>query len=122
PLKIADPLNPRFSYAGSKIAAELMCLHAPHLDRVLVVRPHNIYGPDMGDDHVIPELIRRLDATRGSDSIDVADPDATRAFCYVDDFIEGVMTAWQKGERRGIYDVGAETAVPIGSWLLALGV
>jgi nucleoside-diphosphate-sugar epimerase len=29
-------------------------------ERVLIFRPHNVYGPDMGFEHVIPEFAVRL--------------------------------------------------------------
>ena len=63
PLSIPDPLNPRYSYAGGKIIAELMALNhgRKNFDRVVVFRPHNVYGEDMGWDHVIPEFITSMD-------------------------------------------------------------
>ena len=62
PLSIPDPLNPRYSYAGGKIINELMAINhgRRHLKRVVIVRPHNVYGPDMGWEHVIPQLVVRM--------------------------------------------------------------
>ena len=50
PLSIPDPLNPRYSYAGSKLISELLALNygRAHFRRVVVFRPHNVYSPDMG--------------------------------------------------------------------------
>ena len=28
-----------------------------YFNRLVIFRPHNVYGPDMGEEHVIPELI-----------------------------------------------------------------
>jgi UDP-glucose 4-epimerase len=58
PLVVPDILNPRYSYGGSKLAAELIAFNYGRtgFDRVVVFRPHNVYGPDMGFEHVIPEL------------------------------------------------------------------
>ena len=67
PLVVPDPLNPRFSYGGGKIISELMAINYGRKDfeRVLIFRPHNVYGPDMGFEHVIPQFCRRLqDAAR----------------------------------------------------------
>ena len=49
-LSIPDPLNPRYSYAAGKIISELMAINygRKYLDRVVIFRPHNVYGPDMG--------------------------------------------------------------------------
>src|SRR5690348_1585908 len=47
PLVVPDPLNPRYSYGGGKIACELMSLAWARegiLDRLIIARPHNIYG------------------------------------------------------------------------------
>lgn len=55
-MSIPDPLNPRYSYAGGKIISELMAINfgRKYFDRVVIFRPHNVYGPDMGWEHVIP--------------------------------------------------------------------
>ena len=39
-----------------------MAIHAisKHVERVVIYRPHNVYGPDMGEEHVIPQFLRRL--------------------------------------------------------------
>ena len=62
PLVVPDPLNPRYSYGGGKIISELMAINygRKHFERVLIFRPHNVYGPDMGFEHVIPQFAMRL--------------------------------------------------------------
>ena len=62
PLVVPDPLNPRLSYGAGKIISEMMAINhgRKHFERVLIFRPHNVYGPDMGFDHVIPEFAVRL--------------------------------------------------------------
>src|SRR5215471_474181 len=62
PLVVPDPLNPRLSYGGGKIISELMVINhgRKHFERVLIFRPHNVYGPDMGFDHAIPQFAVRL--------------------------------------------------------------
>ena len=62
PLIIPDVTNPRYSYGGTKILYELMGQHykREEFDRVILFRPHNVYGSDMGNDHVIPELINKI--------------------------------------------------------------
>jgi len=62
PLSVPDPLNPRYSYGASKLVSEVMALNfgRTRFDRVIVFRPHNIYGPDMGSEHVIPQFIQRI--------------------------------------------------------------
>ena len=57
-----DPINPRFSYGGGKIISELMAINygRKFFERVLIFRPHNVYGPDMGFEHVLPQFALRL--------------------------------------------------------------
>src|SRR5262249_18729411 len=61
-LSIPDCLNPRYSYAAGKIISEIMTVNygRRHFRRVVIVRPHNVYGPDMGWEHVIPQLVLRM--------------------------------------------------------------
>ena len=61
-LIIPDPRNPRYSYGGAKAIGEVMALHyAKHSDlETVIFRPHNIYGPNMGFEHVIPEFVLRM--------------------------------------------------------------
>src|SRR6185312_12767443 len=59
-LSIPDPLNPRYSYAAGKIMSEIMAINfGRHFKRVTIVRPHNVYGADMGSEHVIPQFVAR---------------------------------------------------------------
>ena len=121
PLSVPDPLNPRFSYGGSKIISELMALNygRSRLERVLVVRPHNVYGPDMGREHVIPQFILRAGALaaehpRGAAPFPIqGDGSQTRAFVHVDDFIDGFATVLERGAHLNIYHVGSDEEVTI---------
>jgi nucleoside-diphosphate-sugar epimerase len=120
-LKVPDPRNPRYSYGGGKIISELYAINygRKHFKRVTIVRPHNVYGPDMGWEHVIPQFIVRADRLHAEQSEGnlqfpiQGDGTQTRAFCYIDDFVEGCTLAFMKGEHLGIYHVGAMDEVPI---------
>jgi nucleoside-diphosphate-sugar epimerase len=122
PLMIPDPLNPRLSYAAGKIISEMLAINfgRKHLDRVLIFRPHNVYGPDMGFDHVIPQFamrLKRLDRERpgGVLSFPIQGSGAeTRSFCHIDDLVAGVMVVRERGEHLGIYHVGTAEEVAIG--------
>ena len=55
-------INPRYSYGAGKIISEVMAINygRKYFDRVLIFRPHNVYGPDMGFEHVIPQFALRM--------------------------------------------------------------
>lgn len=94
PLAISDVANPRASYAGSKIFGELVVTHACGRagKGFAIVRYHNVYGPRMGTQHVIPELHYRS-AFEKQNPLVVFSPDHSRAFCYVDDAVEATIRA-----------------------------
>jgi len=122
PLTIPDPRNPRYSYAAGKILSEVMALTAggEALQRVLVVRPHNVYGPAMGWEHVIPQFALRMRALRDEPVDPVPFPiqgtgAETRAFVHLDDFTEGVLRVLTRGVHRAIYHIGTMEEQPIGA-------
>jgi nucleoside-diphosphate-sugar epimerase len=121
-LSIPDPLNPRYSYAAGKIMSEIMALNfgRRHFKRVTVVRPHNVYGADMGREHVIPQFVARLKALQShpTDPIPFTIQGTgrqTRSFVFVDDFIDGIMIVLDRGEHLGIYHIGTLEEVTIAS-------
>jgi len=92
PLAITDLQNPRASYAGSKIFGELcaMAFGQKFNTKISVVRYHNIYGPRMGFDHVIPQIFKRLKIER-ENPLTVYSPDNSRAFCYITDALRATI-------------------------------
>lgn len=128
-LSIPDPLNPRYSYAGGKIISELMAINfgRKYFDRVLIFRPHNVYGPDMGWEHVIPQFVVRLKELAG-DGLQGPVPfpiqgtgDETRAFIFIDDFIDGLMLVLKSGEHLGIYHIGTMDEISVKEVALEIG-
>jgi UDP-glucose 4-epimerase len=110
PLVVPDVTNPRYSYGAGKIASEVATLaHADRLNRAIIVRPHNIYGPDMGEDHVIPQFIRRMQSLQGDNFPVQGTGQETRAFCYIDDCIDGLLTLYERGEHGNVYHLGNDT-------------
>jgi len=115
PLTVPDVLNPRYSYGGGKIACELMAI-AWHkvgiLDRLIIARPHNIYGPDMGREHVIPEFCIRMNGfiqehPNGIIPFPIQGTGLeTRSFCYIDDCIDQLTLLLNRADDLGVYHVG----------------
>lgn len=111
PVMISDITAPRFSYAISKLLGEAGFIHGSRAGRVRAVvgRFHNVYGPRMGADHVIPEMALR--AIRGEDPFLVRGADQYRAFCHVDDAVEAMLRLMATPRAFGeIVHIGDDTA------------
>lgn len=129
PLSVPDPLNPRYSYGGGKIICELMTLNygRKHFERAVIFRPHNIYGPDMGWEHVIPQFVLRMkEICAESDDKIVNFPikgtgKETRSFVFIDDFIDGLMLVIKKGEHLGTYNIGTMEEITIEQVAIEVG-
>ena len=129
PLSIPDPLNPRYSYAGGKIISELLAINygRKHFDRVVIFRPHNVYGPDMGWEHVIPQLslrMKEIAAKHPGKKVDFpiqGSGQETRAFIFIDDFTRGLMQVIKKGDHLGIYHIGTMDEVTIKDVAIKIG-
>lgn len=121
PLIVPDVMNPRYSYGGGKIIGELLCVNygRKFFDRMMIFRPHNVYGPDMGGEHVLPQFILRAKATvEKTPTGEVPFPiqghgNETRSFIYIDDFTEGLMLVIEKGRHNEIYHIGTQDEISV---------
>lgn len=121
PLVVPDVMNSRYSYGGGKIACELMAINYGRsgFDRVMIFRPHNVYGPDMGWEHVLPQFtLRAVKAIAETPSGPVkfpiqGDGTQTRAFVHIDDFTTGVMCILEKGDHLNVYHIGNPEEVSV---------
>ena len=121
PLTIPDPMNPRYSYGASKVISELLAINFGRRDigRVLVCRPHNVYGPDMGWSHVLPHFVmrmKRLSEESPSGQIEfpiMGTGFETRAFEHIDDFVDGTIIMMERGEHLGVYHIGTDNETTI---------
>ena len=91
PFVVPDPAAPRASYGLSKMASELLLVHYARAYgfAARITRYHNVYGPRMGFEHVIPQFIARVVA--GRDPFSIYGAYQSRAFCYVDDAVEATL-------------------------------
>tara|TARA_B110000238_G_scaffold160063_1_gene173728 strand:- start:658 stop:1596 length:939 start_codon:yes stop_codon:yes gene_type:complete len=114
-LKIPDIFNPRYSYGGGKILTELMGVHygKKYFEKLVIFRPHNVYGPDMGNDHVIPEFINRFKNIGNKKFNILGSGEETRSFIYIDDFIDAFDLILRKGKHLNIYNIGTSEKIKI---------
>jgi len=88
-----NPVGPRACYDEGKRCAETLFFdyHRQHRLEIKVARLFNTYGPRMhpNDGRVISNFI--VQALRGETLSLYGDGTQTRAFCYVDDMVEGLV-------------------------------
>ena len=115
-LKIPDIFNPRYSYGGGKILTELYGANfgRKYFKKLIIFRPHNVYGPDMGNEHVIPELFKKFKNTKSNKSLKIQGTgNETRSFIHISDFCEAFYLLIKKGKHLNIYNIGTQERVKI---------
>jgi len=122
PLCIENIMHPRFSYAATKILGESasFAFAADYGFNLTVVRYHNVYGPDMGFNHIIPHLNQRF--LNGETPFKLYGASQTRAFCYIDDAVEATVLAMESGQSRSeILHIGNPEEISIESLIKYVG-
>ena len=115
-LKIPDIFNPRYSYGGGKIISELYSLYFGQINfkKLIIFRPHNVYGKDMGNEHVVPEFINRLKKLKKNKRFMISGTgNEIRSFIHIDDFISGFDKIFRKGKNFQIYNIGTSEKIRI---------
>ncbi len=115
-LKIPNIFNPRYSYGGGKILTELYGANfgKKYFKKLIIFRPHNVYGPDMGNEHVIPELLKRFSKTKKNKTLKIqGNGSETRSFIHISDFCEAIYLLIKKGKHLNIYNIGTSERVKI---------
>lgn len=91
----------RWTYAVSKLATEHManCYYKQHKIPTVCIRPFNIYGPrQVGEGaihHFIVKALKSEKVTVHNDGSQV------RAWCYIDDIVDGILQALTKEKAVG---------------------
>jgi UDP-glucuronate decarboxylase len=111
-----NPLGPRACYDEGKRCAETLFFdyYRQHKTAIKVVRIFNTYGPRMhpNDGRVVSNFI--VQALRGEEITLYGDGSQTRAFCYVDDLIEGFIRLMATGpEITGPINIGNPHEIPV---------
>ncbi|MCW7755426.1 NAD-dependent epimerase/dehydratase family protein [Desulfobotulus sp. H1] len=102
----------RWTYAVSKLAGEHLA-HAYFKQYKLptvTVRPFNVYGPGQTGEGALAIFIRK--ALKNEDIYIFGDGSQIRAWCYVDDMVEGVMRSLEHPAAIGqSFNIGNSRAV-----------
>jgi UDP-glucuronate decarboxylase len=111
-----NPLGPRACYDEGKRCAETLFFdyHRQHHVRIKVARIFNTYGPRMhpNDGRVVSNFI--VQALRGEDITLYGDGGQTRAFCYVDDLVDGLVRLMNTPDAvTGPVNLGNPQEMPI---------
>ncbi len=97
----------RWTYAVSKLAAEHL-VHSYHKEYKLAtvtIRPFNVYGPQQVGIGAIHTFV--VDALKGNDLVIHGDGNQIRAWCYVDDMVDGTLLCLEKDEAVGhVFNMG----------------
>ena len=114
-LKIPDIFNPRYSYACGKILTEIYGINfgKKYFKKLVIFRPHNVYGNDMGNEHVIPELINKALLSKNGKIKIKGTGNEKRSFIYIEDFLNAFDLIFNKGKHLQIYNIGTTEIVKI---------
>ena len=111
---IVDTYDPCFSYGGHKLICEMFFIYyskAYNL-RMVIVRPHYIYGPRAGYEPMIPKIIERI--KNKTEPFPIMGGDDSRSYCYIDDMINGMVIAMESQKTDGgTYNIGSSEKITI---------
>lgn len=97
----------RWIYATSKLAGEHLahCYFDEYKLSIVIVRPFNIYGPRQVGEGAIHKFI--VSSVTDEDIIIYGDGSQIRAWCYIDDFIDGVLLILENDKATGqVFNLG----------------
>lgn len=103
---IGPPAEGRWCYAASKILSEHLAF-AYHRERsvpLVVIRPFNIFGEYRTGSNAITTFLDR--AIRGEELVIDGDGQQVRAWCYIDDFVNGVVKALESPYTDAVFNLG----------------
>ena len=114
-LKIPDIFNPRYTYGGGKILTELMGIHygKKYFKKLIIFRPHNVYGPNMGQEHVVPEFIKRFKSLKRKNFKIQGSGNEIRSFIYIEDFLDAFNLILNRGKHLNVYNIGTSEKIKI---------
>lgn len=121
PISENHPVNPNNPYSHSKYMAEEICaFYAEQFDcRLTIIRPFNIYGPNMDERLLFSKIIRQM-LDPEIDCIEISDLSPRRDYLYIDDLINA-LTLTIGNEKYQVFNVGSGVSVSISDIINCVG-
>jgi GDP-4-dehydro-6-deoxy-D-mannose reductase len=110
PLGETAAQQPMGVYAASKAAQEVLALEAHRAGgvRVIPVRPFNHTGPGQSPNFVVPALVRRAVALRGtSKPLVMGNTETIRDFSHVEDVVRAYVALAERGVPGEAYNIAS---------------
>ena len=102
---ISKEFNPRSSYLLSKIVGEYLINYSKL--NFVIFRPHNIFGPQMGFAHVIPQLTQKI-LNHNKRKITIHNSKHKRTFCNIEFAIDLIFNISHKKKLKNkIFNIGS---------------
>jgi len=111
-MNVNNPISP---YAATKVAAEILCNTYWQLFGISAtcLRFFTVYGPRQRPEMAIAKFIRK--AYNGESISVFGDGTSSRDFTYIDDIIQGVVSAVHKDLGYEIINLGESTTIELNS-------
>jgi nucleoside-diphosphate-sugar epimerase len=114
PVPEGQPLDPRSPYAAGKAAAEQFVRAYGYSFGMqpVVLRPFSVYGPRLRPQSVLATILRQA---LHDDEIVLADLAPVRDYCFLDDVVEGILSAASAPRLADpTFNLGSGTGTSVG--------
>ena len=121
PYAETDPVdNPVSPYAASKKAGEVVCSTHNHLygNPITCLRFFTVYGPGQRPEMAIHKFARLL--VSGEPIPMFGDGSTRRDYTFVDDIVDGVVTALDRASGYRIYNIGGSRTTELGTLIATM--
>lgn len=123
-----EETNAPYGLAKKMLLVQAQAYRQQYGTHTIVLFPVNLYGPrdnfDLETSHVIPALIRKIDAAmqQGQDMVEIwGDGTPTREFLYVEDAAEGILLAAERYDAPAPVNLGSGCEISIGDLARLIG-
>ncbi len=123
-----EETNAPYGLAKKMLLVQAQAYRQQYGTNAITLFPVNLYGPrdnfDLASSHVIPALIRKIDAAmqQGSDTVEIwGDGTPTREFLYVEDCAEGLILAAEHYDGADPVNLGSGREIAIADLAALIG-